>query len=231
MSSGSTMGSRRCRPPATVSAARSRPSQRPRASNRSVGRWLENLSSRISTPTDTPNNPLGISWGAVPAATIAETLGQLADYGCTVMILIDAFHEKRPLSQQTNRSLNEWARTLDKRNVITFIASIHGPSDTVVSEGHGAFAKGILDSLNVRGRERLTGRPQGPLTLFEFQDCVARNIHASTGRKQHARCYIPDAIPSQITILDPPRGNRSRPCGPRTTTRPGSAPPRGEPRP
>ncbi len=141
---------------------------------------------------------------SVPAASIAETLGQLADYGCTVMILIDAFHEKRPLSQQTNRSLNEWTRTLYKRNIITFIASIHGPSDTVVSEGHGAFAKGILDSLNVRGRERLTGRPRGPLTLFEFQDRVARNIHASTGRKQHARCYIPDAIPSQITILDPP---------------------------
>ena len=77
-------------------------------------------------------------------------------------------------------------------------------ASTVVSEGHGAFAKGILDSLNVQGRERLTGRPQGPLTLFEFQDRVARNIHASTGRKQHARCYIPDAIPSQITIFDPP---------------------------
>ena len=141
---------------------------------------------------------------SVPAARIAESLGQLADYGCTVMILIDALHEKRPLPQQTNRSLNEWARTLYRKNVITFVASIHGPSESVASRGHGAFAQGILDSLNVQGRSRLTSRPRAALTLFDFQDRVAQNVHVFTNRQQHARCYIPDAIPSQITILDPP---------------------------
>ena len=55
-------------------AATSRPSNRHWASNRSVGRWLENLSSRISTHTDTPNTPLGISLGAGGAVNGSRTV-------------------------------------------------------------------------------------------------------------------------------------------------------------
>ena len=41
-------------------------------SNRSVGRWLANLSSRISTHIDTPRRPLGISLGTGGAVTVAR---------------------------------------------------------------------------------------------------------------------------------------------------------------
>ena len=46
------------------------------SSNRSVGRWLKNLSSRISTHTDTPNSPLGISFGAGGAVTVRGPFAQ-----------------------------------------------------------------------------------------------------------------------------------------------------------
>ncbi len=84
-----------------------------------------------------------------------------------------------------------------------FVASIHGAGQSVASRGHRAFAAGILDSLNVQGRARLSGDPDRPLTLYEFQDRIARNIEALTNRQQHARGYVPDAIPSQTAILDP----------------------------
>jgi hypothetical protein len=94
--------------------------------------------------------------------------------------------------------------------VITFVSSIHGPSQSVVSRGHGAFAVGILDSLNVQGRSRLTGDANRPLTLFDFQDRIARNVQGVTNRKQHARCYIPEAIASDATIFDPPPRSQPR---------------------
>ena len=54
-------------------AATSSPSNCHWPSNRSVGRWLANLSSRISTHTDTPNTPLGISLGAGVAVTFEDS--------------------------------------------------------------------------------------------------------------------------------------------------------------
>lgn len=147
---------------------------------------------------------------AISTTVIGETLGQLADYGCTVMLMLDTLHEKRPTPPQTNRGLIEWSRLLYRRNVITMLSSIHGPSQTVVSRGHGAFALGILDSLNVQGRSRLTSEADRPLTLFDFQDRVARNVQAVTNRQQHARCYIPEAIASQTTIFDPPTRSQPR---------------------
>ena len=142
--------------------------------------------------------------GSVPASRITDTLGQLADYGCKVMLLVDAWHEGGPPSPGGRRVLTEWARDLYRRNVITFVASSHGPSKRVNTRGHGAFAEGILSSMNVQGAARLIPGPRRSLTLFDFQDRVERNVQALTGRSQHARCYIPEAIPSQSPLLDPP---------------------------
>lgn len=151
---------------------------------------------------------------SVPAAALVETLGRLADYGCTVLVLLDTLHDRRPSPPQTNRGLNEWTRALYRSNVITLVASIHGPGLPVASRGHRAFALGILDSLNVQGRSRLSGGPADrPLTLYEFQDRITRNVEALTNRQQHARGYIPEAIPSQIAILDPQPRSQPRALG------------------
>jgi WD40 repeat protein len=141
---------------------------------------------------------------SVPAALVADALGRLADYGCKVLLLVDGLHEDRPAPPQTNRPLIEWSRALYRKNVITFVASIHGPSRRVASRAHGAFAQGILDSLKVQGRSRLADDPRKAFTLFDFQDAVTRNVHALTNIRQHARCYIPETIPSQTPIFEPP---------------------------
>jgi hypothetical protein len=140
---------------------------------------------------------------AVSAAALADVLGQLADYGCKVMLVVDPFHERRPDPRQTDRALVEWTRSLYRKNVITFVASIHGPSQRLTSRGHGAFAQGILDALNVRSQARLGAT--GPTSLFDFKDTVERNVLALTNRQQHARCYVPETIPSAAPIFDPPR--------------------------
>ncbi len=142
--------------------------------------------------------------GSIPASRITDTLGPLADYGCKVMLLVDAWHEGGPPSPTARRVLTEWARDLYRKNVIAFVASSQGPSKRVNTRGHGAFAEGILSSMNVQGAIRLTPDSRRSLTLFDFQDRVGLNVQALTGRHQHARCYIPDTIPSQSPLLDPP---------------------------
>jgi WD40 repeat protein len=147
---------------------------------------------------------------SIPAERVSEVLGRLADYGCKVMLFIDVLHENRPDPRSSNRALNDWARDLYHRNVITFVASVHGPSFRVRSEAHGAFAEGILDSLNVRAQTRLQmGSPTSP-SLWEFQDIVARRVLDLTSRQQHARCFIPDAVPSQVSVFDPPTRRQPR---------------------
>lgn len=48
-------------------------------SNRSVGRWLANLSTKISTQTDTPNNSLRINLGAGAAVMVRGHSAQVHD--------------------------------------------------------------------------------------------------------------------------------------------------------
>jgi hypothetical protein len=72
----------------------------------------------------------------------------------------------------------------------------------------------VRDSLNVRGRSRIINpNPPGdsPFTLFDFQDTVARDVLALTNRQQHARCYIPETIPSSSPIFEPPSRRPSKP--------------------
>ena len=150
----------------------------------------------------------------LPADRVAEVLGPLAEYGCKVILLVDGIHENRPVAPQSPRALSEWARSLYRKNVIMFVASVHGPSQRVAARGHGAFAQAVRDSLNVRGRSRLidpTPAVDSPFTLFDFQDTVAREVLALTNRQQHARCYIPETIPSSSPIFDPPSRRPSKP--------------------
>jgi WD40 repeat protein len=140
---------------------------------------------------------------AVSAALIADCLGQLADYGCKVVLLVDPLHERRPDAGLTDRAVIDWARTLYRKNVITFVASIHGPSQRLTARAHGAFAQGVLDAVSVRGAGRLTDRGVAELTLFDFQDALSRTILALTNRQQHARCYIPETIPSKVPLFEP----------------------------
>ncbi len=70
-------------------------------------------------PVRRQHAPAGARQRRFPPRSLARTLGQLADYGCTVMLMLDTLHEKRPTAPQTNRGLIEWSRLLYRRNVIT----------------------------------------------------------------------------------------------------------------
>jgi WD40 repeat protein len=139
---------------------------------------------------------------AMPTAEILDILGRLADYGCRVVVLIDAVHSSAP--KEWHSRVDEWARDLWKRNVIVFVASNQGPSQRLAFRyRHGAFAQGILDSLDAPSRSRLWVDPQGTVTLHDFQEAVVQRVQDLTSRKQVPACYVPETLPSQIPLLDP----------------------------
>jgi hypothetical protein len=152
----------------------------------------------------------GPSAAVVPAERLAEALGSLAEYGCRVVVFVDVLHEHRPASVNAARALNEWVRGLYARRVVAFVASIHGPSRRYLT--HGVFAESIVSSLTVRSRGRLTpGAPAASsISLDEFQDRVAQQALALTGRKQLARCYVPEALSSSIPLFEPPTRRQLR---------------------
>jgi WD40 repeat protein len=139
---------------------------------------------------------------AVHDERLAETLGRLAEYGCRVVVFVDLVHEKRPASPRAQRMLNAWIRALYARNVVAFVASIHGPSRRHLT--HGVFAESVLRSLNVRGEGSPSVGAPAPLSLDEFQERISLNALALTGRQQFARCYIPGTLSGSIPIFEPP---------------------------
>jgi hypothetical protein len=145
---------------------------------------------------------------AVPDERIAETLGRLAEYGCRVVVFVDLVHEKRPASQRGQRALNAWTRALYARNVVCFVASIHGPSRRHLT--HGVFAESVLRSLNVQGQGRPSVGSPAALSLDEFQERIGLNALALTGRQQFARCYIPGTLSGSVPIFEPPARRPSK---------------------
>ncbi len=144
---------------------------------------------------------------AFPAVEVANALGELATYGCRVLVLLDGVHEAPNAPPSWKSRVDGWTRELYRRNVITFVASVQGASQRVLSEGHGAFAQALLDSRNVRSESRLRTGPEAPRTLDHFRDVVEQEVRRLTGRKQIARCYVPGTIHPQIAIFDPPEGS------------------------
>jgi WD40 repeat protein len=141
--------------------------------------------------------------GSIPTEEITDRLAALADYGCHVLLLLDTVHESTPKEWQSR--MNEWARELWKRNVIAFVASNQGPSRRLAFRyRHGAFAQGILESLDATTQSRRWVKPDGPLTLHDFQEAVVDRVQDLTSRKQVAACYVPETLPSQTPFLRPP---------------------------
>jgi len=142
---------------------------------------------------------------SIPAADLADRLGELARLGCRVFVFVDAVHSvKQP---GWDHDIKEWVRQLQARSeVAAFIASEHEPSLTG-TEGHRAFAQGVLGALEARNNARAPrARPDGPMSLFDFQRTVIDSVLEQTGRKQRAQFYLPDTMSIRAPFLD-----RSRP--------------------
>ncbi|MBX6315948.1 MAG: hypothetical protein IRY99_23995, partial [Isosphaeraceae bacterium] len=147
----------------------------------------------------------------ISARDVADCLGELATYGCRVLVLLDGVHEYKNAPKGWDSRIDEWARDLYRRNVIAFLASVQGPSRRLPPEGHGAFALAVLKSRDVRSQTRLMARPSDPATLDEFRDVVEQSVPRLTGLQQIARCYIPGTIHPRTAIFEPPNPSRDAP--------------------
>lgn len=139
----------------------------------------------------------------VDAGRVAEVLGELADRGCLVVLLLDGLHR----DVWAGRGYNDWVRDLAyDRGVIVAVASKDRPS--VPGNELGVFARAVLESVTVRGRIRPAIDPDEPILLMDFQAVVPRRVQELTARQQVADVYYNEDGPldvyyDEIALFDP----------------------------
>ncbi len=156
---------------------------------------------RFLLASDTGSIPT--SANAPTIEEIGDSLAKIASAGSKVMLLIDSVHPGSP--RECVQGLDAWVRSLSRRNVIVFVASTDGPSRRLDSQGHGAFAQGILDTFRTRAQSRSWIDAGQPLSLDDFQDTVCGRVLELSERKQFASCYIPETISPAMAIFEPDR--------------------------
>jgi hypothetical protein len=127
---------------------------------------------------------------SIPAAELAEQLGEVADTGCRVVVLLDAVHDGAPRSWEDG--FREWVRDVRDRDVIPFLASNDGPSERLATRTHGAFAVGLLEAA-----------PDQDATLNDFRKAVTAAVKDFTSNRQQAYCYFPEAITPSGRLFEP----------------------------
>ena len=132
---------------------------------------------------------------AIAADDLAKNLGALARRGCKVLVLLDAVHT---VPKGWDSDVSDWVRHLrDDQNVITFVASNSGPSQTLRDQGHRAFAQAVLESVKPPTVK------DGNYLLNDFRDVVIERVLQLTERQQQAACYLPETLNGQFPILNP----------------------------
>ena len=137
------------------------------------------------------------------AAAIADALAERAADGCRVVLLIDAVHENA--ANGTHARLSEWVRSLDRRGVVAFIASNHGPSRRHLPTAHGAFAEAVLEVRDARSQSRPWVDAKSGFTLDDFKTTVVDRVQELTRRKQQPALYLPETLSAQSPLFAAPR--------------------------
>jgi len=161
---------------------------------------LEIEGTSVIAAADTNPGQKPVPHPVIPVRQISERLGELADYGCRVVVFLDGVHEPAPVGFVSG--IKPWVRDLQlERRVITFVASREGPGGVYVPAQHGLFALGILQAFQ---QVVAAGKDQNqPLTLEEFATAIRQMVLDLSGRKQEAFCYIPRGVPPQIRFARP----------------------------
>ena len=124
---------------------------------------------------------------------LSERLGELADYGCRVVLFLDGVHALAEGSLKSD--VKAWVRDLQRnRRVITFVASKEGPGGISAREQHGYFAQGLLSSFQGAGVAALRKNATAPYSLDLFQKAVRQEVLNLSNRRQEVGCYIPPAV-------------------------------------
>jgi WD40 repeat protein len=144
--------------------------------------------------------------GNPPAPTvstreISDLLGQLADYGCRVVLFLDGVHKvQEPLSSE----IKPWVRELFlEKRVITFVASEDKPSGADDRAQHGYFALGILQAFQGAGPAGTPQNREAPYTLDQFDKAVRDTVSKLSARDQDASCHIPQEVPERTLFARP----------------------------
>ena len=159
---------------------------------------IEGTSVIAAADTDPGQKP--VPQPVIPVREVSERLGELADYGCRVVLFLDGVHEPAPVGFESR--IKPWVRDLQReRRVITFVASREGPGGVDVPSQHGLFALGILHAFQqVVAASKAQNQP---LTLEEFATAIRQMVLDLSGRKQEAFCYIPRGVPQQSLFARP----------------------------
>jgi WD40 repeat protein len=127
----------------------------------------------------------------IAARDVSERLGELAEYGCRVVVFLDGVHELP--SDALQSTIKPWVRDLQqRRRVITFVASREGPGLFDVRARHGYFAMGVTGAFQ---QAVTAGKPPDqPYTLDEFRRAVQQMVLELSGRQQEAFGYLPRGV-------------------------------------
>jgi WD40 repeat protein len=138
---------------------------------------------------------------AFPAANLGEVLGQLADYGCRVVVFLDGVHK---LDEPSKSEIKLFVRDLQrKRGVITFIASKEGPSYADQVKAHGVFAQGVMQVFEGADLAGARKDRAEPVTLDQFRTSLKNEVSNLSGRKQQAECYLPTRVNERTLFARP----------------------------
>jgi WD40 repeat protein len=148
------------------------------------------LSQKGSTSmATTDSQPLDPIKPAVPTRELCDVLGQLADYGCRVVVFLDGVHRlKEPLTSEIKPLVRELSQ---KRRVITFVASKEGPSGVDDQAGHGLFALGLQRAFQTGDLAGARPDRRAVYTLDQFKTALRDTVLSLSQRRQEAFCYIP----------------------------------------
>ena len=133
---------------------------------------------------------------------LSERLGELADYGCRVVVFLDGVHNVAEGSFKSD--VKAWVRDLQRnRRVITFVASKEGPSGASIRDQHGYFALGLLHAFSASGTSAVRKDRTAPYSLDLFRKAVAQEVLDVSNRRQEVGCYIPPAVSAASLFARP----------------------------
>ncbi len=138
----------------------------------------------------------------IPGRELTDLLGSFTDYGCRVVVFLDAVH---PLGDSLTSRLKPFVRDLQqKKRVITVIASREGPSNVDETARQGLFAlgiTGIFEGASVAGRS--AADRAAPFTLDQFKLGLRSAVLALSERRQEAACFIPVEVLEHTPFIAP----------------------------
>jgi WD40 repeat protein len=155
---------------------------------------------RVAVPDTNLEDPLETSIGA---DELSDLLGQLADYGCRVVVFLDGVHGGN-LTATVRSDVKAWVRDLYlSRRVITIVAAKEGPGGVSVRDRHGLFTLGVENAIRGAAALGSTGRQGKGLTLKQFRDALVQEVLSLSNRQQEAEGYIPPGVPPWAVFVTP----------------------------